>query len=381
MLRCGYGVLKTPYQVLWALRCQYETVHQQVFHEKQDKSFLLLWSCLSRTGTAASPSERDAMLGKRKLSRRAVPTKSLDELRNTPTWQTRLALAARTILPIALWVFISRALPRHHMGLDGAARTELLALSNNFLAALGLLYAIYFGVSFQSGIDRLRELQTSISREASGLQSAVELSLTLTRPTVAQRAQIHSILSNYVDHVLSRELHSRISHVALADETSHLVISELYGLFRVFREIASNGEGDSVDLRTLDALHDEVRDIVRARSDRVNLTNIRMPLLHWVVLVLLSIFTVFGVAVNDIPSAPVICSVLAGVLGLVVPLSFAIVSDMGRPFGGVWSVSDTPLRDVRTHVLQRLAQASSLTASSITTGLDKDKEQATTHTV
>ena len=239
---------------------------------------------------------------------------------------------------------------------DAATLSAVLGLTNNFLSALGLLYAIYLGMSFQAGIDRLRALQSAISREAAGLQAMCELSLTLSPTTEGQYLRLHSALSGYIDHVLSRELNNKVTRVPLEDQISFSCVEGLYGTFGVFKELATNGVDDSVDLRTLDALHDEVRDLVRARSDRLQLTNTSLPRVHWLILMLLSVFTVMGVALNEVPEAPVLVSLLSGVLGLVIPLSFLIVSDMSRPFGGAWSVSDEPLRGVRAHVLPRLAR-------------------------
>ena len=129
---------------------------------------------------------------------------------------------------------------------------------------------------------------------------------------------------------------------------------------------------DALDLRTLDALHDEVRDLVRARSDRVSLTNARMAAIHWVTLVLLSVLTICGVAVNQLPSSPSTSTALSATIGLVVPFSFLVVSDMSKPFGGAWSVSDEPLRGVREHVLPRLLDASGCpSASSSSNGSDE----------
>ena len=91
------------------------------------------------------------------------------------------------------------------MGDDPAARAELMSLSSNFLAALGLLYAIYLGITFQTGADRLRDLRAAISSEASSLQSVAELALTLSPSSTDQRAKLHSILTSYVNHVLSEE--------------------------------------------------------------------------------------------------------------------------------------------------------------------------------
>ena len=299
----------------------------------------------------------------RKPSLRRMPTVSMDAARRTITWQMMLQYAVRFTIPPTVWAIITRVLSGRHvretLGIDDQTRIEILALSNNYLAAIGLLYAIYLGITFQTAADRLRDLRSAISSEASGLQSVAELSLTLSRPTFQQRAAIHSVLLAYVDHVLSRELRHGLKCVRLSDAESYTVISDLYGLFAVFKELAANGHDDSVDLRTLDALHDEIRDLVRARAERLNLTNFNMPMIHWVVLLMLSVLTVLGVAINDLPTAPWVSASLSAVLGCVVPLSYLIVADMSKPFSGAWSVSDQPLRGVRSHVLPRLARASS----------------------
>jgi hypothetical protein len=292
----------------------------------------------------------------RKPSLRRVPTRSLDE-QGKPTFFTYITYAVRFVFPPCFWVGVTKILPRKDWGIADASRVELLSFTNNYLAAIGLLYAIYLGITFQTSADRLRDLRTAIAREASGLQSVAELALTLRSSSPSQRARLHSILISYVDHVLSRELHAKVTSIKLTNEASYRCISDLYGLFGVFKELASNGVDDAVDLRTLDALHDEVRDLVRARSDRINLTNQHMPILHWVVLALLSVCTVVGVAINDLPTAPAITAGLSGIIGLVIPLSYLIVSDMAKPFTGAWCVSDEPIRGVRRHVLPRLAAA------------------------
>ena len=300
----------------------------------------------------------------RSRSLRRVPTMSLDEAKKVITWKTYIGYVSRFIMPGVVWAVISRIIPRRDMGVTDAGRIELLAFTNNYLAAIGLLYAIYLGITFQTAFDRLKELRAAIAREGSGLHSVCELSITLSGPTPTQRAQLQGVLQGYVDHVLSRELHTGVTDVNLSNESAHSVVSELYSLFAIFKELASNGVNDSVDLRTLDALHDEVRGLVCARSERIALTNQSVPMSHWLVLMFLSIFTVLGVAVNDIPSAPVVTTSLSGVIGMVIPLSFLIVTDMNAPFTGMWSVSDAPLRGVRKHILPRLTQAASFKASS-----------------
>ena len=300
-----------------------------------------------------------------------VPTLSLDEIRERPGWPVVAEYLFRFITPAFVWAMVQRFFPRRSLGLDGEARAALLGLTNNWLAALGLLYAIYFGMSFQSGTDRLRELRNAISREASGLQSVVELSLTLDEPSVSQLARLHATLSRYIDHVLSNEVCHGVRFVRHMRQETHSCVSGLYDLFAVFKELASNGEGDAVDLRTLDALHDEVRDIIRARAERINLTNQHLPVVHWAALSLLSICTIAGVAINDLPSAPVVSGAMAATIGLLIPLSYCIVADMARPFSGAWSVSDEPFRGVRRHVLPRLA--ASAPAAVAAAARDRDK--------
>ena len=258
-------------------------------------------------------------------------------------------------MPAIFWGVLTHFLPRDLIGvIDDATRVELLTFTNNYLAALGLLYAIYLGMTFQTAIDRLHDLQRAISREASSLQSVCELSLTLSRPTAEHRARLHTTLRNYVDYVLARELNDSVRRIKLTQKSSFSVVAELYSLFGVFKELASNGVDDSVDLRTLDALHDEVRDLVRARSERVSLTNTRLAMVHWITLMLISILVVLGVVVNQVPAAQYVTLTLSAAIGMVVPLSFLVVSDMSQPFGGAWSVSDEPLRGVREHVMPRL---------------------------
>ena len=303
-------------------------------------------------------------------SLRRVPTKSLDDERQAQTSPRTVAYyAIRTFSPPVVWSIIHSLLPRDRLGIaDDTARVELLSFTNNFLAALGLLYAIYLGSTFQINADRLRDLQSAIGREASSLQSVCELSLALSSQSSEQRAKLHTALAGYIDHVLACEVRHGLQQVELNGGKSYTVVADLYGMFAVFKELASNGVDDSVDLRTLDALHDEVRDVVRARSERVGLTNARMPLIHWLFLAMLSILTVVGVAVNDISGSPHVATAIVSSLGLVIPLSFLIVSDMSKPFSGAWSVSDEPLRGVRKHVLPRLAAGSQMSSSESVSG-------------
>ena len=118
-------------------------------------------------------------------------------------------------------------------------------------------------------------------------------------------------------------MHSGVVTIKLTSAPSYTCIAELYGLFDVFKALASNGVDDAVDLRTLDALHDEVRELVRARAERVNLTNQKMPTIHWATLLLLSIATIAGFTINSLPSNPAVSSVLSAIIGFIVPLSFA----------------------------------------------------------
>lgn len=301
---------------------------------------------------------RNAKEKLRKPSLRRVPTRSLD-MQAQPTAFTYIQYALRFLFPPVFWVVVSKLIPRKDWGIADSSRVELMAFTNNYLAAIGLLYAIYLGITFQTSADRLRDLRTAIAREASGLQSVAELALTLNPSSLAHRARLHSILVGYIEHVLAHELRADVKSVKFTSEQSYTCVADLYKLFGVFKELASNGVDDAIDLRTLDALHDEVRDLVRARSDRISLTNQKMPLLHWVVLALLSVCTVFGVAVNDLPTAPLITAGLSGIIGMVIPLSYLIVSDMAKPFTGAWCVSDEPIRGLRKHVLPRLAAATS----------------------
>ena len=160
----------------------------------------------------------------RKPSLRRVPTQSLDELRK-PSIRAYFMFAVRCVLPPVFWGMANRFLFRDFAfrDADRDARMELMTMSSNYLAALGLLYAIYLGITFQTGSDRLRDLRGAISSEASSLQSVAELALTLSPSSSDQRARLHSILSSYVDHVLSRERAPILPALEACHRPSHAI--------------------------------------------------------------------------------------------------------------------------------------------------------------
>lgn len=207
-------------------------------------------------------------------------------------WVSHAGIALRTLVPCVLWTLIHWFVDRPTLGLlTKDARAEVLALTNNYLAAVGLLYAIYLGFAYQSATDRLRSIQHCIYAEAGSVQAIAEYTLTLRTATAAHRATVRCALGMYLSHVLSAELVSEKVRARAGASDGYDVVHRLFGVLGAFHAVGVN---DALDGRTLDALQDELRSILRSRAERTGLACTRTPWLQWFVLWLLSILTIAG---------------------------------------------------------------------------------------
>lgn len=273
-------------------------------------------------------------------------------------WSSKFGYVSRFAGPPITWVMFSRFLPRELLGVSSDSAAEnFLSMTSNFLAAVGLLYAIYLGFTFQSAIDRVNGLQRAISAEVSAITAIVELCLSMDRPTEAQREEVMHILVEYVAHVLRQELLVGQRPIELRSPACAAVVHRLFGALRVFKEVASDGAVDVLDLRTVDALHDELRAVLRERSERMRLTNARMPRAHWAVLMFLSLLTIAGVAMGDVAGAPFVSGALTCCVGIVIPLTYTVVADMSSPFHGSWRIDTDGFKGLLQFTLPMLLRA------------------------
>ena len=248
---------------------------------------------------------------------------------------------------------VSAAKLHGFLRLDEGERSDLLSFTGDYLEALGTLYAIFLGFTYQLCVERLRGLDRSVHAEATALQAVVELTLHLQSPQPRQLRAIQAALAEYVQRVLSLEMYTGVRRIEAGTADAAQTVHALYGVLTELNEIASDGMGDGLDRCTLEAVHQEIRAVLRERSSRIMHTNQRLPAAHWLLLWALSILTVLGVALGQV-SAHIESGVLVAALAFVVPLAFVLVLDMNDAFDGVWRASAAPMCGVQQHVLPLL---------------------------
>ena len=280
-----------------------------------------------------------------------LPVRPFLNKRSTP--RTVAMLAAIPLVWFGAHVFL---FPKLHamLKLDATDRADLLAFTGDYLEAIGTVYAIFLGFTYNLSVERLRGLERSVHAEATALQAVVELTLHLQDPHLRQLHAIQASLCEYVERVLSLEMYTGVQRVEAGTADAARTVHAIYGVLTELNEIASDGVGDGLDRCTLEAVHQEIRTVLRERSSRIMHTNQRLPAAHWLLLSALSILTVLGVAIGEV-SARVETGLLVSALAFVAPLAFVLVFDMNDAFDGVWRASAAPVRGVQQHVLPLLA--------------------------
>jgi hypothetical protein len=206
-----------------------------------------------------------------------------------------------------------------------------------FLTVVGVIYALIVGFTFQQSFARLTELRHKMTAEAGCLRNLTLLAGVMR--AADRRPEVARHLLGYVERVLADEFPP-------SDSVSSEAPTLLYGVLPVLHEISADGAGDEVDRVTLDAIHEEIRSATRDRGERLTIALRRIPRVHWFQIELLSTLLVVGYLLLDL-GAPLLEALLQGLTASAITVLYLSLFDLDYPFGGLWRVEPSALREIR----------------------------------
>ncbi|XP_072018552.1 uncharacterized protein [Amphiura filiformis] len=210
-----------------------------------------------------------------------------------------------------------------------------------FLTPAGLVYATSFGFSYQSVLQKQKDLLSIVSHEISLLDQIMILATQITGITVKKRAEIFRLVKAEVVSVIGQL--QGLSHMSTVDYKGDLSSGQIWKIAKIFKDLKMN------DWPLNETLINEIlANMIKlnaASAERYEIMVSKIHPLQWLFLETLGFFSFVGVLLIQASSYRM-------ELGMCIMTVFSIsilcyvVSDQDSPFNGFFRVNLKPLVDL-----------------------------------
>ncbi|XP_071814741.1 uncharacterized protein [Apostichopus japonicus] len=202
-----------------------------------------------------------------------------------------------------------------------------------FLGPAGLVYAVNFGFTFQSVLEKQQSILSTVSSEVGILHQILEMSQTFQTLSTEQKIEILSILKKIAICIL-KEIQESLSPGTLEVSTDYRY-EQIWQIIRILNEKAKCLR--ETELVLTDKIVSNIQTLVSLASTRKMYLSSRIHALQWGFLELLGFFSFFGIMLIDAGSVQVEL-VMCVITVLSITVLCFIIADMDSPFSGYFSI-------------------------------------------
>lgn len=208
-----------------------------------------------------------------------------------------------------------------------------------FFSTFGLLYAIIVGFLLVTVLNRYGALVDAHEEELNAVEDVRDFLVYLDGDQDVAIANVKRELSGYIHSVSEKEWPAMVKKGWMNSDTS----SELYNVMRAVDKIIVTNESDRVSLESIMA---KVSDLTSLRTRRISLSNQRLPsrlnlLIGFMSLALISAMILVG------GKNVILHMAMVGTISFSVHLLHMIITDLDRPFAGIWKIDKRPLDELK----------------------------------
>lgn len=208
-----------------------------------------------------------------------------------------------------------------------------------FYSVFGMIYAIVAGFVILVLLEDYNAIKNHIGEEINALQDLRDFLVYVDNNDEAV-AEIKRAIKTYVASVIDKEWPAMVA----AHKTDLDTSPELYAVMKSINQINPTNQSDIV---ALEKLIDTVGEITDHRTNRLDASQEKLPLLLKPFLITMSALVVFVFMLLAIPD-PVARFLLNGANIVAVGFIYIIIIDLSNPFKGGWSIDDEDFRDLLT---------------------------------
>ena len=203
-----------------------------------------------------------------------------------------------------------------------------------FIGVVSIIFALMYTSVYSDATERLNSIRNALAQEAGGVHTAMLLVRTLDADDNINKTRALLLFSSYIEN-----LATEIFFKSQPNRGSTLIssIEALYAAVPFLSEIASDGEGDEMDRVLIQRVVDSLTRVTEARHQRESAERGSVSMITFVFLVMLAMFTFFGVFFLQVGSTALTSCVVA-MTGLSLTLAIVILMDVSLPWRGFITV-------------------------------------------
>jgi hypothetical protein len=231
-----------------------------------------------------------------------------------------------------------------------------------YVGCVGTIFALMYTSVFNDAQARQSEIRNALAQEAGGVHTAMLLVRTLDADDNINKTRALLLFASYIEN-LADEIFSK-SRKATKHETAVMQasIESLYAAIPFLADIASDGEGDEMDRVLIQRVVDALNRVCEARHRRVSEERHSVSPMTFVFLMMLAIFTFYGVCFLQMGAGGLISSVVA-MSGLSLLASMVVLADVAMPWRGFIVVDTAIFVSIRKDISLVLGQEQDATAA------------------
>ncbi len=206
---------------------------------------------------------------------------------------------------------------------------------DSFFSVFGMLYAIISGFLLVDVLGRYNDLTNTFEAELNAVEDVRDFLVYVDGNQDDVKLEVKRRLADYISSVSEREWKAMERGIPLNSDTS----KELYGIMQAVDRIEVTNESDRVALASL---IDKISDLTTLRTKRISLANQRLPTRLKLLTLFMSFILVLGMVFVGAKEFYLHVS-MVGSVTFAVHLLYMIITDLDRPFNGVWNLDKAPL--------------------------------------
>ncbi len=208
-----------------------------------------------------------------------------------------------------------------------------------FFSTFGLLYAIIAGFLLVTVLGRHGDLSDACESELNAVEDIRDFLVYLDGDQEIAKANVKKKLYEYVRSVSEKEWPAMVKKNWMNSDTSE----ELYNVMRAVDKIIVTNESDRVSLHSV---MQKISDLTSLRTKRISLSNQKLPSrLRWLIGLMSLLLVIAIILVGG--TNPFLHIGMVVSISVSVHLLYLIITDLDKPFTGVWNIDKRSLEEVK----------------------------------